>query len=289
MQTAEPEGVSLVSALAEASPAFTRTPIPVSPAMSPSDRVILALAELTPAFVPDFDNPVHRGADGRPWYRHPVTLILALGVLLGIPAAVLAGLPHGSEAITGTTQTTTRATTSVPVTQSSTTGTPAVTQAALTGISVTPAEVTLAAGESRQLRAIGTYDDGSTAEVPGPVEWTSTDSSVADVNSAGRVTAADVAPQGSRARITIRATSKGFSGTATVIVTAAPPPSTTTVTSTVTMTVTTTVPTPTVTTTVPTTVTTTVTGPPVFQTHCLDNTTVTSPAACPPPPTRHVN
>lgn len=281
MRAADPNRATLLCALADATPAYARKPIKVSPDMSPSERTILALAELTPAFVPDFDQPT--GTFKRPWYRHPVTLILALGVLLGIPAAALATMPHSPGSITARTPTTTRVTTSVAVPP--TTSTAATTHASLTAISIDPSEVTLTAGESRQLTAIGTYNDGSTSQVIGPVEWASTDSNVADVTSAGLVTARDNRSPG---RATVRASSGGLSASATVIVTAAAPPSTTTVTATETTTVTTTTPTPTVTTTVPTTetttVTTTVAGPPLVQTNCLDGSTVTSPQACPAPP-----
>ncbi len=139
MRTADPDRMSLASALAQATPAFTRKPIPASPQMSTSDRLILALAELTPAFVPDFDNPAPRDADGRPWYRHPVSLILALGVVLGIPAAVLTMLPDGPGPTAVITQTTTRATTSAPVT-SSTTSTPVISSTTSTPVTtvITP-------------------------------------------------------------------------------------------------------------------------------------------------------
>lgn len=286
MRAADPDRATLLCALAEATPAYARKPIEVSPDMSPSQRTILALAELTPAFVPDFDQPT--STFKRPWYRHPVTLILALGVLLGIPATALATLPHSPGSITDRTPTTARVTTSVAVPP--TTTTPATKHATLTAISIDPSEVTRTAGQSRQLTAIGTYTDGSTSQVIGPVEWTSTDSNVADVTSAGLVTAHDNRSPG---RATVRASSGGLSASATVIVTTAAPPSTTTVTAMETTTVTTTIATPTVTTTVPTTetttVTTTVAGPPLVQTNCSDGSTVTSPQACPAPPPPRVH
>ena len=286
MRAADPDRATLLCALAEATPAYARKPIEVSPDMSPSQRTILALAELTPAFVPDFDQPT--STFKRPWYRHPVTLILALGVLLGIPATALATLPHSPGSITDRTPTTARVTTSVAVPP--TTTTPATKHATLTAISIDPSR-----GNADGRPEPTTHRDRHMHRrlhfaSHRACRWTSTDSNVADVTSAGLVTAHDNRAPG---RATVRASSGGLSASATAIVTTAAPPSTTTVTAMETTTVTTTIATPTVTTTVPTTetttVTTTVAGPPLVQTNCSDGSTVTSPQACPAPPPPRVH
>ena len=93
----------LTRTLADASPAFARKPIPVTPDMSTFQRLILALADATPTFVPDFDgHPPRTGP--RPWYRHPALLLATLGILLGIAATALAVLP--GHPVSGSTPTT---------------------------------------------------------------------------------------------------------------------------------------------------------------------------------------
>jgi Bacterial Ig-like domain (group 2) len=81
------------------------------------------------------------------------------------------------------------ATATAPSRPSSTVPTPSRT---LTATRVTPAAVTLSVGESQQFTAIGTYSDGSTADITHSVVWTATDPSVAKVDNGGRVTAAGV-------------------------------------------------------------------------------------------------
>jgi Big-like domain-containing protein len=287
--------VRLLRALAGAAPAFAPKPIRVSPDMSSADRMIIALAEITPAFVPDFDTPSMHESEERRWYGKPLKMILTLGVLLGIAVAALVVLPHhmvsGRGAVQGTTAVSITTSTS-PVQATATTvvsgstSTAVVPPPALSGISITPSEVTLPFGERQQLKAIGTYGDGSTADITGQVEWASADVHVVEVDGAGMVAAVGNVPA-EVLRIGVRATVEGISGSATVVVTPPAAPSTTTVTSTETTTVTTTVPSPTVTstetTTVISTVSSTVPGPPVTQTFCLNGTTVTSPQSCPQP------
>lgn len=95
-----PEDTTLIHTLADATPAFSRRPIPVTPDMSVFQRLILALADATPAFVPNFDTDEARGP--RPWYRHPISVLVTVGIMLGIPAAALIALPDSSS-VTGTT------------------------------------------------------------------------------------------------------------------------------------------------------------------------------------------
>jgi hypothetical protein len=119
------DGVGLSDVLADATPAFARKPIPVTPQTSSSHRLLLALADATPAFVPDFDAPRRIGR--RPWYRHPVALMSALAIALGIPTAALMVLPRNATPITGTTSTSTP--TSTPATSPEATPSPATTSA----------------------------------------------------------------------------------------------------------------------------------------------------------------
>src|SRR5262249_11050791 len=60
----------------------------------------------------------------------------------------------------------------------------------LTSVSINPQDPSLqASGQSIQLEAIGTYNDGSTKTVTGSCTWTSSDTSVLTVNTTGLVTA----------------------------------------------------------------------------------------------------
>jgi uncharacterized protein YjdB len=58
----------------------------------------------------------------------------------------------------------------------------------LTSISVTPATVTLIVGQTHQLTATGTYNDGSTTNVTPSANWSSSNSAVATVSASGLVT-----------------------------------------------------------------------------------------------------
>lgn len=58
-----------------------------------------------------------------------------------------------------------------------------VTTAALNYISVTPPSPTVGAGQTRQFTATGTYSDGSTLDITSNVYWSSSNISIANVNS----------------------------------------------------------------------------------------------------------
>ena len=91
VRQASPDGgVGVAFALADATAAFARRPIPVSPAMSAPDRFVLALAELTPAFTPRFGAtpPGGTGHSGPPRRWWPSALILGV-VLIAAAAALL--------------------------------------------------------------------------------------------------------------------------------------------------------------------------------------------------------
>lgn len=64
-----------------------------------------------------------------------------------------------------------------------------VSSASLTAVAVSPAAASLPAGVPMQLRATGAFDDGSSLDLTPAVAWSSAGASVADVSSAGVVTA----------------------------------------------------------------------------------------------------
>jgi Bacterial Ig-like domain (group 2) len=57
----------------------------------------------------------------------------------------------------------------------------------LTSIDVRPTTPTVKEGNTRQMSATGTYDDGSTKDITGSVDWTTSDDTVATVTSGGLV------------------------------------------------------------------------------------------------------
>ena len=89
-----------------------------------------------------------------------------------------------------------------------------VTAAVLTSISVTPNMATVAAGQSQQFAATGTYSDGTTQNLTGSSTWISSATPVATVNSSGFATSS---AQGS---VIITASSGSISGSANLSVTA---------------------------------------------------------------------
>ena len=84
--------------------------------------------------------------------------------------------------------------------------------ATLTGLSVSPNPASVAVSSSISLKATGQYSDGSTQDLTSSAQWSSSDSTVAGVNSPGVVTgmAAGTAM--------ISAQSGGFSGSASITV-----------------------------------------------------------------------
>jgi trimeric autotransporter adhesin len=87
-----------------------------------------------------------------------------------------------------------------------------VTNATLVSISVTPGTPTISLGSSQQFTAVGTFSDGSTANISGQANWTSSDVMVAVVNQAG------LAASAGSGTATIAATLNGVSGTAILTV-----------------------------------------------------------------------
>ncbi len=65
-------------------------------------------------------------------------------------------------------------------------------QAALQSITITPDNAALTVGEERQLRATGTYSDGSQQDLTQDVAWTSSSSAIATISSSGMVSGISV-------------------------------------------------------------------------------------------------
>ncbi|ASI93362.1 Ig-like domain-containing protein [Vibrio mediterranei] len=98
----------------------------------------------------------------------------------------------------------------------SNTGTVIVTTAVITDITVTPATVSVAKGQTEQLMAMATYSDGSSSDETSSVTWMPADANTATVTSSGLLTGIEVGST------TLTATKDGIiSNTGTVIVTTA--------------------------------------------------------------------
>ena len=91
----------------------------------------------------------------------------------------------------------------------------AVTPATLSSISVTPANPSIAVGNTQQFAASGTFSDGTSHDITTQATWSSSNTSVATVNSSGLATAV------AAGTINITATSGGIPGSTTLTVTAA--------------------------------------------------------------------
>lgn len=82
----------------------------------------------------------------------------------------------------------------------------------LTSLAVGPSTPTIQQGNTLQMAATGTYDDGSTKALTGKVLWSSSDSAIASINSTGLMTG--VSPGSA----TITASSGTISGSTSVTV-----------------------------------------------------------------------
>jgi phage tail sheath protein FI len=102
-----------------------------------------------------------------------------------------------------------------------------VTAAALNSIVVTPVSASIAAGQSQQLKALGVYADGSTADLTGTVAWATSGPQSADVtfpfNNAVLPSvpglAQGVTPTPAGSPVTVNAAWQGVTGTAHISVT----------------------------------------------------------------------
>ncbi len=91
----------------------------------------------------------------------------------------------------------------------------AVGQPILVSIAVTPANSSLALGTALQMKATGTYTDGSTQDLTTTVTWTTGDASIATANPQGNVSSVLVG------NTTVSATSGAISGSTSITVTPA--------------------------------------------------------------------
>lgn len=95
-----------------------------------------------------------------------------------------------------------------------------VTNATLQSIAVTPATATVGQGKTKQFTATGTFSDSTTQDITSLVAWSSSDTSVATIDSTGLATVLSSATKGATATIT--ATASGglgsSSGSATLTV-----------------------------------------------------------------------
>ena len=88
-----------------------------------------------------------------------------------------------------------------------------VTSPVLTSVAVTPANASIAAGETQQFTATGTYSDGSVQNLTNAATWTSSGPAIASVSPSGAAVALAVGTA------TISATAGSFTGTASLTVT----------------------------------------------------------------------
>lgn len=86
----------------------------------------------------------------------------------------------------------------------------------LVSITVAPANLSIPQGRTQQYTATGNYSNGGTADMTGSVTWSSSNTAVATINSAGVATAAGVG------MTNIQATASSLTGAAGLTVTAAP-------------------------------------------------------------------
>lgn len=96
-----------------------------------------------------------------------------------------------------------------------------VTNASLTSIRVTPVDPSVMAGLTRQFNAIGTYSDGTTADLTMLADWTSADTSVASMNSNQQANSG-LATAVSAGASLIQASYSGVDGSTTLTVNSAP-------------------------------------------------------------------
>lgn len=94
-----------------------------------------------------------------------------------------------------------------------------VTPAPLVSIAVTPALASVASGETQQFTATGTFADGSTQDLTKTVSWSSSNTAVATIGTAGAT--AGLAQTPTAGTTTISASSAGVSGATVLTVSAA--------------------------------------------------------------------
>ena len=82
----------------------------------------------------------------------------------------------------------------------------------LTSIAITPSNPTISAGNTQQFTATGTYSNNTTSVITNSVTWTSSDNTIATINSSG------LASGVSAGDATVVATSGSVSGSTTLTV-----------------------------------------------------------------------
>ncbi len=116
----------------------------------------------------------------------------------GLATAVAAGTAHMTATLSGVSGSAALTVTAAPT---------------VTGITITPANPSFAAGSTQQFTAIANLSNGSTQNVTSSATWSSSDTSVATINSGGLATAV------TSGSTTITATDSSFTGTTTATVT----------------------------------------------------------------------
>lgn len=92
---------------------------------------------------------------------------------------------------------------------------PPTTSPSLTTLQVTPGAVSVAPGVTQQFTATGTYSDGSSKDLTASAQWNTSDSAIASMAGAGKVTAVG------GGTVTVTATSGKVQALATLQVTSA--------------------------------------------------------------------
>ena len=92
---------------------------------------------------------------------------------------------------------------------------PPVVSPSLSSLQVTPGVASVAPGATQQFTATGKYSDGSTQNLTSSAQWTTSDSAIASLAGAGKVTAVGAGT------VTVSATSGKFQATATLQITSA--------------------------------------------------------------------
>ena len=167
---------------------------------------------------PDVERSVADGGRGL-WQRVAMlyaSAVVAVVLFTGVVTLVAATLGGGAAAVVDTDDDQTTTTNTTPTEPTEPTDPTEPSEPTVTGLSVSPDAVSLDVGGTQQLVATADLSDGSTRDVTGVAEWTSTDAAVATVDASGLVTALGTGST------TVTATFEGVQGSTEVTV--EPPP-----------------------------------------------------------------
>jgi hypothetical protein len=187
-----------------------------------TDRYNLSIVEVRPAPAGTLSIS---GNISPPSTGSGATLTLS-GSATGTTAANASGiysfqnLLNGSYTVTPTKAGVVFTPSSQPVTLNGTNGTANFIAATLQSITVAPLTFTLPAGSTKQFTATGTYSDGSTLDITTQVTWSSSNTSVASINSSGLATG--IAGGNSSLAASIGVGETAISGSASLTVQATP-------------------------------------------------------------------